>query len=231
MKTSKSIFVLALILPLIFASCLSDMKKTIEIEEGLVGMIGYGSLMSLKSFEQTLGHAYTDSIYQVHLNGYSREWSYYRPINDPTSSSSNDLKYYLFLLQNADSIPLDGIINLNISLKEKSKINCILYLITTDELLSFDRREFGYQRVDVTDKIDEYSIQGGRVFAYSHVPDPQVQFDETKYILLKELMDLITDACDSIGTDFRNEYDESTIPYAGPGQIVSGQNITWRRGE
>lgn len=229
MKTLKTIYTLALILPLISTSCLTDKKKTIEIKEGLVGMIGYGSLMSLKSFEQTLGHKYTDSIYQVHLNDYLRVWSYFRPINDPTLSSTSPLKYYGFVLQNGDSIPFDGIINLNISSKEKSKINCILYLITTDELLNFDKREFGYQKVDVTDKIDEYSIQGGKVYVYVHTPDPQVKFDETKYILIKDLMDLITNACDSIGTDFRIEYDDSTIPYTG--QIVSAQNITWRQGK
>ena len=231
MKTLKTIIILALILPLVTTSCLNNKKKTIEIKEGLVGMIGYGSLMSLKSFEQTLGHQYTDSIYQVHLNDYLREWSYFRPINDPASSSTSALKYYGFILQNSDSIPFDGIVNLNISFKEKSKMNCILYLITTDELLNFDRREFGYQRVDVTEKIEEYSIQGGKVYVYAHIPDPQVKIDETKYILIKDLMELITNACDSIGTDFRNEYDDSTIPYSGTGQIVSGRNITWRQGK
>jgi hypothetical protein len=231
MKTLKTIFILALILPLISTSCLTSKKKTIEIREGLVGIIGYGSLMSLKSFEQTLGHKYTDSIYQVHLNDYSREWSYFRPINDPKSSSTNAVKYYGYIVQNADSIPFDGIINLNISLKEKSKMNCILYLITTDELINFDRREFGYQRVDVTDKVDEYSIQGGKVYVYVHIPDPLVKIDETKYILIKDLMDLITNACDSIGANFRNEYDDSTIPYTGTGQIVSGRNITWKQGK
>ncbi|MFA5818270.1 MAG: hypothetical protein WC854_03220, partial [Bacteroidales bacterium] len=49
----------ALILFLFAISCLNEKKKdTIEIKEGFVGMIGYGSLMSLKSMEQTLGHKY-----------------------------------------------------------------------------------------------------------------------------------------------------------------------------
>ena len=229
MKTLKTIFTLAFILPLILTSCLTEKKKTIEIKEGLVGIIGYGSLMSLKSFEQTLGHKYTDSIYQVHLNDYSREWSYFLPINDPKSSSTDSLKYYGFILQNNDSIPFDGIINLNISPKEKSKINCILYLITTDELLNFDKREFGYQRVDVTDKIVEYSFKESKIYVYVHMPDPQAKFDETKYILIKDLMDLITNACDSIGMNFRKEFDNSTLPY--PGQIVSYQKLIWKQGK
>jgi hypothetical protein len=203
MKILK-IFIPSLILTLISTSCLTDKRKTIEIKEGLVGMIGYGSLMSLKSFEQTLGHKYSDSIYQVHLNNYLREWSYFRPLNDPKTTPPNGLKYYGFILQNTDTIPFDGIVNLNISPKEKSKINCVLYLITEDELIQFDKREFGYQKVDITDKIEEYTFKGGQVYAYKHFPDPQVKFDNTKYIAIKDLIDLITNACDSIGMNYRN---------------------------
>lgn len=222
-------FIPALILVFISTSCLTDKKMTIEIKEGLVGMVGYGSLMSLKSFEQTLGHKYSDSIYQVHLSGYLREWSYFRPFNDPKIIPPNGLKYYAFILQNTDTIPIDGMVNLNISRKEKSKINCILYFITGDELNQFDKREFGYQKVDITDKIEEYSFKGGKVYVYEHTPDPEFKFDETKYILIKDLSDLITNACDSIGMDFRKEFDNSTIPYSG--QIVPYQKTIWKLGK
>ena len=228
MKILKT-FIPALILALISTSCLTDKKKIIEIKEGLVGMIGYGSLMSLKSFEQTLGHKYSDSIYQVHLNGYLREWSYFRPINDPKSTPVNGFKYYAFILQNTDTIPIDGIVNLTISPKENSKINCILYLITTEELIQFDKREFGYQKVDITDKIEEYSFKSGQVYAYEHFPDPQVKVNETKYVVIKDLADLITDACDSMGMNFRKEFDNSTVSY--PGQIIPYKNTFWKQGK
>ena len=222
-------FIPALILSLISTSCLTNMKKPIEIKEGHVGIIGYGSLMSLKSFEQTLGHKYADSIYQVHLRDYIRQWSYFQPINDPKSNTNNDLLYYGFILQNTDTIPFEGIVNLNISPNKKSKINCILYQITTDDLIKFDKREFGYQKVDVFDKIDEYSFKGGKVYAYIHFSDSQFKFDETKYILIKDLMDLITKACDSISMNFRKEFDNSTLTYSG--QIVPYQNTIWKQGK
>jgi hypothetical protein len=219
----------ALILSLISPSCLTNKKKSIEIKEGHVGIIGYGSLMSLKSFEQTLGRKYTDSIYQVHLRDYLRQWSYFQPINDPKSNPNNDLKYYGFILQNTDTIPFEGIVNLNLSPKEKSIINCILYQITTDDLIKFDNRESGYQKVDVADKIDEYSFKGGKVYAYIHFPDSQSKFDETKYILIKDLVDLITEACDSFSMNFRKEFDNSTLTYSG--QIISYQNTIWKQGK
>lgn len=220
----------ALILFLFAISCLNEKKKdTIEIKEGFVGMIGYGSLMSLKSMEQTLGHKYKNSIYQVHLIDYNRGWTYFLPINDPQSNSAEDLKYYGFFLQNNDSIPFEGMVNLNIDPKKKSKINCILYLIAKEDLIKFDKREIGYQKVDVTDKIKEYSFNGGRVYVYEHFPDHQYKSssDVKKYILVKDYVDLITKACDSIGKNFRAEFDKSTCPPSS--QIVAYEKIVWKK--
>jgi len=218
-----------LLLTFISTSCQTVKKKTIEIKEGFVGMIGYGSLMSLKTFEQTLGHKYSDSIYLVHMTSYVREWSYFWPIDDPKFTSPNGVKYYAFFIQETDTIPFEGFVNLTISQKEKSKINCVLYLITQNEILKFDKMEDGYQKVDVTGKIEEYSFKGGQVYAYEHLPDPQFKVDKTKYIVLKDDVDLITDACDSIGMGFRKEFDNSTVPYSG--QIIPHKNIFAKRGK
>ena len=224
----KSFF--ALVLFLFSTSCMIEKEKTtIEIKEGLVGMIGYGSLMSLQSMEQTLGHKYNDSVYQVHLADYIRGWTYFRPINDPQVNSTEDFKYYGFFLQNNDSVPFDGMVNLNIGTKKGSRMNCILYLITQEDLNKFDKREFGYQKVDVTDKIEEYNIKGGKVYVYEHVRDQQHEssFDGKSCILVKEYVDLITQACDSIGKDFRTEFDKSTNPPTS--QIVSYKKIIWKK--
>jgi hypothetical protein len=226
MNTLKT-FIYVLLLILISLSCQTVKKKTIVIKEGFVGMIGYGSLMSLKTFEQTLGHKYLDSIYQVHLNNYVREWSYFWPIDDPKFTSPEGAKYDAFFIQENDTIPFEGFVNLTISQKEKSKINCVLYLITQIEMLKFDKMEEGYQKLDVTDKIEEYSFKGGQVYAYEHVPDPQLKVDKTKYIVLKDDVDHITDACDSIGMDFRKEFDNSTVPYSG--QIIPQKKIFAKR--
>jgi hypothetical protein len=225
---NKSVFALVLFFSSI--SCMIEKEKTtIEIKEGLVGMIGYGSLMSLQSMEQTLGHKYTDSAYQIHVVDYIRGWTYFRPINDPQVTSTEGFKYYGFLLQNNDSIPFDGMVNLNIGTKKGSRMNCILYLITQEDLNKFDKREIGYQKVDVTDKIEEYNIKGGKVYVYEHVPDQQHEssFDGKSYILVKEYVDLITQACDTIGKDFRAEFDKSTTPPTS--QIVSYKKIVWKK--
>ena len=221
-----------LILFLFSTSYLPQQKKnTIEIKEGFVGMIGYGTLMSVKSLEQTLEHKYNDSLYQVHLINYIRGWTYFRPINDPQEKSTEDSRYYGFILQGNDSIAFDGMVNLNIEPKEKSKINCILYFISEEDLLKFDKREFGYQKVDVTDQIEEYNFIGGKVYVYEHFPETKdgSKIDINKYILVKNYVDFITSACDSIGKIFRTEFDESTNPPTT--QIVPYDKIVWKKGE
>ena len=51
---------MATVLMLFSACCIAQQKDTIRIQEGYAGMVGYGSLMSLKSMESTLGHQYSD---------------------------------------------------------------------------------------------------------------------------------------------------------------------------
>jgi hypothetical protein len=224
----KSFFVL--ILSLFSTGCMAQKgRTTLEIKEGIVGMIGYGTLMSLQSMEQTLGHKYTDSVYPVHLVEYVRGWTYLRPINDPRATSTENFKYYGFLLQNNDSIPFEGMTNLNIESKKQSKMNCILYLIPEKDLVALDKREIGYQKVDVTDKIEEYDIKGGKVYVYQHFPDSQHESssDGKGYILVKEYVDFITQACDSIGRNFRTEFDKSTNPPTT--QIVPYKQIIWKK--
>lgn len=207
--------------------CLSQQKDTIKIEEGFSGMIGYGSLISLKSMESTLGHQYKDSAYLIHLNGFIRAWTSYRPLNDPKESNSKYPKFNGFILENNDSIPFDGIVQLNVESQENSKINCILYIISDEDLIKFDKREIGYERIDVTDRIEEYNIFGGKVYAYQQAPD---YYDKTtlnlaKFLLIEDYVNMIISACDEFGENFRLEFEDSTLQPST--QVVPSQRITW----
>jgi hypothetical protein len=209
-------------------SCFAQQKDTIKIQEGFVGMVGYGSLMSLKSMESTLGHQYSDSSYLIHLKGFIRAWTSYRPLNDPMANSPKAPQFYGFILQNNDSIPFDGIVQLNVESQENSKINCILYLISKEDIINFDKREVGYERIDVTDRIEEFTITGGRVYVYQQAPN---YYDKTtlnlaKFILIEDYVNMITQACDGIGENFRIEFDKSTVQPSS--QVVPSQKIGWK---
>jgi len=204
-------------------------KSTMEIPEGSAGMIAYGSLISLPSMEQTLGHKYQGPINQIHLTGYEREWICVRPFNDPRANSADIKRTEAFFLRGNERVPFNGTAELNIHPKKKGRINAILYLISNAEMIRLDEREWGYRRVDVTDKIEEFQFRGGKVYVYEGLPGRADESSAKKgtYILIKEFVDLVTGACDAIGKNFRNEFDKSTRPCKY--EIVPVKNIIWEK--
>jgi hypothetical protein len=113
---------------------------------------------------------------------------------------------------------------------KKGRINGILYLIADEELLSLDKREHGYQRVDVTDRIEGFRFRGGRVCVYEGLPGAPVaaSADKGAYVLVKEFRDSVTGACDLRGIEFREEFDKSTKPCEFP--VLSYKDIVWEKG-
>jgi hypothetical protein len=228
-----SILGISLSFMILFLSCTfgfaAKRKNTIEIPEGSAGMVGYGSLISLQSMEQTLGHKYEGPIQQVRLTGYERAWTCLRPNNDPQATSVGIERIYAFFLRDGERVPFIGTVSLNIHPKKRSRINCILYLITDEELLRFDKRERGYRRVDVTDKIKEFNFRGGKVYAYEGLPAwPEGSSpDKGTHIAIREFLDMVAGACDTIGKDFRSEFDKSTRPCAYP--VVPFEKIIWEK--
>jgi hypothetical protein len=204
--------------------CAAKKKSPIEIPEGSAGIVAYGSLISLPSMEQTLGHKYRGPIHQIHLTGYEREWICVRPFNDPRRIDA-------FFSRGHERVPIAGTAELNIYPKKKGRVNAILYLISNADVTGLDKREWGYRRVDVTGKIEEFEFRGGKVYVYEGVPGRAEGSSSEKgtYILIKEFADLVTGACDAIGKDFRDEFDKSTRPCAY--QVVSYQEIVWEKAE
>jgi hypothetical protein len=205
-------------------------KSVLRIPAGSVGIVAYGSLMSLSSMEQTLGNKYTGPIHQIHLEGYERAWTSLRPINDPQAAPGGGARIKAFFQRDDKRVPLDGFVQLNIRSKSAGRVNGILYLITDEELTRFDKREYGYRRVEVTEKIEEFSFAGGRVFAYEGLPGyTEGTAPKGTYMLIREFVDSVTGACDALGKAFRDGFDSSTRPCAYP--VVSYKNITWQKAD
>lgn len=184
-------------------------RDTLEIPEGLTGLFAYGTLISQTTLERTLEHPYERSSYEVHLIGYEREWKC-----DP-HWRSGDPPVYAHILRGTDSVPVLGQAQLDRSPKEDGRINGILYLLTGEELDSLDRWEQDYQRVEVTEEIEEFRIRGAKVYAYVLLREPtpsSAEEEEGICILQKAILDWITSACDSRGLAFREECDRTTRP-------------------
>jgi hypothetical protein len=220
--------ILILVLSSIFGLA-AKRKSTMDIPDGSAGIVAYGSLMSLPSMEQTIGHKYEGPVNQIHLTGYEREWICVRPFNDPRANPADIKKADAFFLRGNKRVPFDGAAELNIHPKKKGRINALLYLINNAEMIGLDKREWGYRRVDVTDKIEEFQFRGGRVYVYEGLPE-RADGSSTKkgtYILIKEFVDLVTGACDAIGKNFRDQFDKSTRPCQY--EVMSYKNIIWEK--
>jgi hypothetical protein len=134
-------------------------RGTLEIPEGLTGLFAYGSLISQVTLEGTLEHPYERSSYEVHLNGYEREWWCDRHWR----SGPNPL--YAHILRGTDSVPVLGQAKLDLSPKEEGRIAeeegiCILQKEMLDRVTSArDSRGLAFrEEFDRTTRPCEYEI-------------------------------------------------------------------------
>ena len=229
-RRSLSLSLCVLILTSYLASgCSTKGKRVLEIPEGHAGIVAYGSLISLDSMEQTLGHKYQGAVHEVHLGGWERVWTCVRPFNDPQAIAAGAPKIEAHFLRGGERIPIIGAAELNIHPKKRGRINGVLYLMTEKELLSLDKRERGYRRVDVTDRIEEFRFPRGKVFIYEGLPKSPVVASTEKgtSVLIKEFRDSVIGACDLRGRGFREEFEKTTLPHEF--LVVSYKDIVWGR--
>jgi predicted methyltransferase len=88
----------------------------------------------------------------------------------------------------------------------------VLYIVPKTDLTTYDSWELGYERIEVTDLINDYNIEGGAVFAYRALPDFVIEpeKDFKKNIIELNYSMIIHDAFDFWGKEFEAEYKKST---------------------
>lgn len=214
----RAILSILVLIVFLFLSCNKKAsKKIINIDDDKIGMIGYGSLMSKHSMERTLNRPYHDSVFIVHLQNYQRTWNHFR--------SMDGLPNDLFYINKKDTIPFKNELALNIEESENVRMNCVLFFISPEELTEFDKREFGYKRIDVTDRMEEYEIRGTKVYAYQADDNHTYKYQKDDNTFLPDFyVNTVTNACDSIGKGFREEFEFSTKPY-DKNKVISPSNV------
>lgn len=218
---------LSTIFLLLFTSC-QEKKKIFNIPEGYVGMFGYGSLMSKNFIESgLLEKNYDGPFLAAHLNGYKRSWTFAWPSTIPFPNT--DGNYYKdYILIEGDTIYPQNLIYLNIKDSPTSIINGVLYIVPEDDLPTYDRWELGYERIEVTDLIQDFIIEGGRVFAYKALPDFVIEpnNDVKRNIIELSYSKIIQEAFDYWGEEFEAEYNKSTEP-VNPSIINKNHKTLW----
>ncbi len=189
----------------------SSTKEKLIIPKGKVGLVGYGSLMSVASMERTLGHAYTDKFLPIHIKGYQRIWNFAVPNN---GTRGPNLFYFIMA---GDTIYPRSVMALNIQEHRGGSMNACLFIIDTLELKMFDAREMGYSRIKLNDRIREFEIVGGDVYAYKALPSFTIQVTDNPKdnVIPRSYVKIVEeDGLLALGEQFRDEYYASTIPYS-----------------
>lgn len=224
---NKTFLVLSTILLLLIGSC-QEKKKTFSIPEGHVGMFGYGSLMSKNFIDSALlKKNYDGPFLPAHLNNYKRSWTFAWPSTIPFPNA--DGNYYKdYILVDRDTIYPQNLLYLNIKEDPNSIINGVLYIVLKADLPTYDGWELGYERIEVTNLINDYFIEGGPVFAYKALPDFLIQpnDDHKRNIIELSYSKIIQDAFDYWGKEFEAEYKKSTDP-VDSNIIHENQKLLW----
>lgn len=68
-----------------------------------------------------------------------------------------------------------------------------MYILNDSDLVAFDKREVGYSRINVTDKIKDIRVTKGEVYAYTALPEYTIKLenDISKNIILKGYVNVV----------------------------------------
>ncbi|WP_373074667.1 hypothetical protein [Zeaxanthinibacter enoshimensis] len=218
----RSLFILVFACFLLIHCKEAGHKPLLEIPENKVGLVGYGSLMKQESMEHSLGHNYVDSTYRVHLQGYERNWNYLHSFEHPEFLENNpearDYRHYY--IAQGDTLPLDKSLGLNLSKAPGATMNAVLFFLTPQELEKIDRRETGYERIEVQDSIAEFRFSEGKVYAYMARPEFTYTGKGDDPVLIAGYVNMVEEAVESLGEEFLKEYKQSTRPIPTDVEVV-----------
>ena len=195
----------------ILSACHTDDRKSIEIPEGKVGLIGYGSLTSQKQMASQLGKPYDGTVEVIHLKGYQRTWTATTP-NTPEFPLPGFVMSCIY--QNDTIVPSYGSV-LNIRENEDVNMNCCFFILDEEDLPIIDSTEIGYKRIRVEDRIQEFDVSKGTVWAYqaekayTKAPHPD---SVTTYVLPQLYLDFLEAGFSELGEGYKKEFYETTLP-------------------
>lgn len=213
MKLLFTLMIPAVIL-LLLGSC-QEKFETFTIPEGHVAMFGYGSLMSKNLIETgLLDKAYNGPFLPAHLKGYKRSWTFAWPTDIPLYNVDSTFTKDYILIE-GDTVYPKYLHYLNIREDPNTIINGVLYIVPEADLPNYDAWELGYERFEVTDLIQGYTIEGGPVFAYKALPDFELEpnNDFTQNVIERSYVKILEDAFGYWGKEFEAEYHKTTEPF------------------
>jgi hypothetical protein len=174
----------------------------LHLEEGQSALFGYGSLLSVESVGNSLGHPYQGPFVACHLEGWRRSWN----IGMPNQVFYTDTA--------AGPLYPERILYLNIRPDPACLMNGILFVVSKAELDLFDRRESIYTREKITARLRGVEVTGGDAWVYVGMPEHEVQgaASPARAAVRASYLRILEDGFARLGPEFRAEYERSSDP-------------------
>ncbi|MEX2156746.1 MAG: hypothetical protein WD773_07900 [Gemmatimonadales bacterium] len=134
-------------------------EVTIHLRDGETAVVGYGSLLSVKSLEKTLQRVYEGPFIPCRVAGWRRSWDVAMP---------NQMFYYV---DQGERIYPHQILYLNLRPVAGALVNSAVFVVRPEELTAMHRREWIYDSVVVTDQLRGAHVQGGEAIVYVARPE------------------------------------------------------------
>lgn len=182
---------------------LTNGSRVIKLSAGQVLIFGYGSLLLRESMEATLGQRYDETRYICELQGWRRSWDVFMP---------NEVFYEPGPVN--DFVPAN-IIYLNIKPSADCSVNGLLYRLEENQIEAFDKREWIYDRVDITSRIRGVTVEGGEAYIYTSKPEWLMNPAHTcrqRAALRRTYVEMIERGVSLLGAAFRDQFELSTDP-------------------
>lgn len=184
------------------------MRAHIDIGKGEVGLFGYGSLLLLSSMERTLGRPYRRQRHPCHIKGWRRTWDSIYP----------NQRYY-FMNANGNRCFPKNILYLNVTPAE-DLLNGVVYVISSDDLADYDKREAVYSRIDIRDALSDADANGP-VWMYVGLPEYVLRRPAAREeaAVRRTYVGIVESGLHELGPAFREAYTSSSDPVPEPNVI------------
>ena len=174
----------------------------IELAPGQTAVVGYGSLVSRLSAEQTLGRAYDGPFERCHVAGWRRSWDIAMP---------NETFYYR---EHGEAVYPKRILYLNVRREPGALLNVVIFVVGARELEELHKREWIYDARVVTGDLRGVTVAGGDAIMYvakpeyivKDVPDPREAAVRASYLRI------VQEGLNRADEAFRTEYARTTDP-------------------
>jgi cation transport regulator ChaC len=172
---------------------------TLTLPPGHSLLFGYGSLLSIRSLERTLGRTYDGPFLPCTITGWRRSWD---------AAMSNDI--YFTDTEDGPMYP-ENILYLNIRRDSGTRLNGVVFMVDEAELANFDKRESIYDRVEISRELNPI-VTNGPAFVY--VCKPEHQLSEVgsprQGAIRASYIDIVQTGLSAFDDEFRGAYLAST---------------------